>query len=135
MRFAVLGAGGPLGRDLCPLLPGEVVALDRSRADLTRFDSLRALCRDHGRTLLHFSTDYVFGLDEARSTPLAETDPPGPVNVYGLSKLAGEYLARAACPRHLVIRTCGLYGVWGSGGKGTNFVETMLRKAARGEPL
>jgi dTDP-4-dehydrorhamnose reductase len=177
MRFAVLGAGGQLGRDLCPLLPGDVVPLDRSRADLTRFDSLRALfadlrpdvvvncaaynfvdraesepqeafavnawgvrqlaslCRDHGCTLVHFSTDYVFGLDASRSTPLAETDPPGPVNVYGLSKLAGEYLARATCPRHVVIRTCGLYGLGGSGGKGTNFVETMLRLAGEGKPV
>jgi dTDP-4-dehydrorhamnose reductase len=28
-----------------------------------------------------------------------------------------------------------LYGVWGSGGKGGNFVETMLRLASRGKPL
>jgi dTDP-4-dehydrorhamnose reductase len=34
-----------------------------------------------------------------------------------------------------VIRTCGLYGVWGSGGKGGNFVETMLRVAGQGKPL
>src|SRR5205807_3342017 len=60
---------------------------------------------------------------------------PGPVSVYGLSKLAGEYLVRALCPRHFVLRTCGLYGVWGSGGKGGNFVETMLRLAGQGKPL
>jgi dTDP-4-dehydrorhamnose reductase len=35
----------------------------------------------------------------------------------------------------LVIRTCGLYGVRGSGGKGGNFVETMLRIAKEGKPL
>jgi dTDP-4-dehydrorhamnose reductase len=57
------------------------------------------------------------------------------VSVYGLSKLAGEYLVRATCPRHFVVRTCGLYGVWGSGGKGGNFVETMLRMAGEGKPL
>jgi dTDP-4-dehydrorhamnose reductase len=34
-----------------------------------------------------------------------------------------------------VIRTSGLYGVWGSGGKGGNFVETMLRLAKEGKPL
>ena len=57
------------------------------------------------------------------------------MSVYGLSKLAGEYLVRSICPRHFVIRTCGLYGVWGSGGKGGNFVETMLKLARDGKPL
>ena len=96
---------------------------------------LALACRDLGCVLIHFSTDYVFGLDETRRTPLAETDAPGPVSVYGLSKLAGEYLVRSLCPRHFVVRTCGLYGVWGSGGKGGNFVETMLRVAGQGKPL
>ena len=96
---------------------------------------LARACAAAGCKLVHFSTDYVFGLDAARTAPLTEDDPPGPVSVYGLSKLAGEYVVRAALPNHLVIRTCGLYGVWGSGGKGTNFVETMLRVAGQGKPL
>ena len=96
---------------------------------------LARVCRDLDCVLVHFSTDYVFGLDSGRARPYAETDAPGPVSVYGLSKLAGEYLVRALCPRHFVIRTCGLYGVWGSGGKGGNFVETMLRVAGQGKPL
>jgi dTDP-4-dehydrorhamnose reductase len=92
-------------------------------------------CREIGAYLVHVSTDYVFGLDEARTEPLGEDAPPGPVSAYGLSKLAGEYWARMRCPKHLVVRTCGLYGVWGSGGKGGNFVETMLRVAGQGKPL
>jgi dTDP-4-dehydrorhamnose reductase len=96
---------------------------------------LALICRDLDCTLVQFSTDYVFGLDAARRTPYGEADAPGPVSVYGLSKLTGEYLVRALCPRHMVIRTCGLYGVWGSGGKGGNFVETMLRLAGQGKPL
>jgi dTDP-4-dehydrorhamnose reductase len=180
MRYAVLGAAGQLGRDLCPRLPGEVISLSRTGSptiDLARPESLRTLledmrpdviincaaynfvdraesepqeafavnawgvrelarlCRDHDCLLVHFSTDYVFGLDSTRRQPWTESDAPGPVSVYGLSKLAGEYLVRAICPRHLVIRTCGLYGVWGSGGKGGNFVETMLRLAGQGKPL
>ena len=92
-------------------------------------------CRDRRRLLVHFSSDYVFGLDESRRTPWAEPDAPGPVSVYGVSKLAGEYLVRSTCPAYLVVRTCGLYGVWGIGGKGGNFVETMLRLAAEGRPI
>jgi len=96
---------------------------------------LAQVCRDLGCVLVHFSSDYVFGLEEPRWTPYHETDPAGPVNAYGLSKLAGEYLVRGLCPRHFVIRTCGLYGLGGSGGKGSNFVETMLRLAGEGKPL
>jgi dTDP-4-dehydrorhamnose reductase len=55
------------------------------------------------------------------------------LGVYGASKLAGEYFVRALCPKHFVLRTCGLYGRGMSPGKG-NFVETMLRLGAeRGE--
>jgi dTDP-4-dehydrorhamnose reductase len=96
---------------------------------------LARACAAAGCKLVHFSTDYVFGLDATRTEPFTEDDPPGPLSVYGLSKLAGEYLVRAAHADHLVIRTCGLYGVWGSGGKGGNFVETMLRVAGQGKPL
>jgi len=97
--------------------------------------ALARACHREGVRLVHFSTDYVFGLDAARSTPYTESDLPGPLNVYGLSKLAGEYLARAECPNVLIIRTCGLYGSRGRGGKGANFVKTMLRKAREGTPI
>ena len=95
---------------------------------------LARVCADSGTKLVHFSTDYVFGADATRTTPYTEDDEPGPVNAYGQSKRQGESMARYA-PEHLVIRTCGLYGVWGSGGKGGNFVETMLRLAGQGKPL
>ncbi|MFL5245905.1 MAG: dTDP-4-dehydrorhamnose reductase [Gemmataceae bacterium] len=97
--------------------------------------NLATICAERDSVLVHFSTDYVFGFDQNRSFAYVETDPPGPLSVYGLSKLAGEYAVRALCPRHFVIRTCGLYGVWGSGGKGGNFVDTMLWLASQGKPL
>lgn len=82
----------------------------------------------------HFSTDYVYGLEPGKR-PWTEVDAPGPVSVYGGSKLAGEYFVRTHCPKHYVLRTCGLYGVKGSRGKGGNFVETMLKLAAKGGPV
>jgi dTDP-4-dehydrorhamnose reductase len=96
---------------------------------------LAQVAAELGSMLVHFSTDYVFGLDSQRTTPWPESATPGPVSQYGQSKLAGESFVRSICPRHLVIRTCGLYGVWGSGGKGGNFIETMLRLAGQGKPL
>jgi dTDP-4-dehydrorhamnose reductase len=96
---------------------------------------LALACAKLKATLVHFSTDYVFGLEGFRGEPYRESDAPGPVSTYGVSKLTGEYFVRALCPRHYVIRTCGLYGQHGAGGKGTNFVETMLRLARAGKPL
>ena len=96
---------------------------------------LAHICAEIGAKFVHFSTDYVFGESAVRTQPLTEDDPPGPVSAYGTSKLRGEKAALIASSNNLVIRTCGLYGVWGSGGKGGNFVETMLRLALQGKPL
>jgi dTDP-4-dehydrorhamnose reductase len=83
-----------------------------------------------GARLLHVSTDYVF--DGARAGAYAESDPPRPINIYGMSKLAGEWAARAECARVCVVRSSGLYGLHPCRGKGGNFVETMLARAATG---
>lgn len=87
---------------------------------------LARACRDHEAALAHVSTDYVFSCG---LKPHAEEDAPEPVNVYGTSKLAGEYLIRSTLPQHYIVRTSGLCGAAGSSGKGGNFVETMLRLA------
>ena len=76
--------------------------------------------------LVHISTDHVFGQDRGRKSPYAETDAPGPLSEYARGKLAGEAFVQAACSKHFVLRTCGLFGQAASAGKG-NFVETMLR--------
>ncbi|MBI2902345.1 MAG: dTDP-4-dehydrorhamnose reductase [Candidatus Methylomirabilis oxyfera] len=86
-----------------------------------------------GAVLVHFSTDYVF--DGRQRRPYQETDAPGPLSVYATSKLAGEHFVRAASDRHLVIRTCGLYGLAGRQSKAGNFVETMLRLAIEGRQI
>lgn len=88
--------------------------------------NLAFVCRELSIPLMHVSTDYVFGLETTRKTPYSESDSPGPVSVYGTSKLSGEYLVQAGWERSFVVRTCGLYGNPPSTGKG-NFVRTMLR--------
>jgi dTDP-4-dehydrorhamnose reductase len=79
------------------------------------------------------SSDYVF--DGENLGGYAEDDVPRPLNVYGVSKAAGERVVLNACPDSLVVRGSGLFGHAGSSGKGGNFVETMLAKAAAGEPI
>jgi dTDP-4-dehydrorhamnose reductase len=95
--------------------------------------NLARVCREHRARLLHISTDYVFGGGIRK--PRSEADPPDPLNVYGASKLAGEYFVRQTCPRHWIVRTSGLYGVAGASGKGGNFVELMIRLAREGKPI
>jgi dTDP-4-dehydrorhamnose reductase len=95
--------------------------------------NLALVCSRIDAVLVHFSTDYVF--DGGRRQPYSESDLPRPLNVYGVSKLAGECTVPFTWARHFVVRTCGLYGVAGSSGKGGNFVETMLKKAAEGAPI
>lgn len=88
-----------------------------------------------GARVLFISTDYVFGGDLERLAPYTELDRPAPLGVYAASKLAGEQLTLANQPRGLVVRTAGLYGHAGARGKGGNFVETMLRLGAAGQPV
>jgi dTDP-4-dehydrorhamnose reductase len=95
--------------------------------------NLALACRRINAVLVHFSTDYVF--DGRQGQPYTELDLPHPLNVYAVSKLAGEGMVSLTWSRHFIIRTCGLYGVAGSKGKGGNFVETMLKKAGEGVPI
>jgi dTDP-4-dehydrorhamnose reductase len=90
-------------------------------------------CAELRCTLMHISTDYVFGGE--KRCPYSEDDPPYPLSVYARSKLAGEYFVRNICPKHFIVRTSGLYGLAGSRSKGGNFAETMIRLARAGKPI
>jgi dTDP-4-dehydrorhamnose reductase len=107
--------------------------LEAMEVNLAGTASLARTCAELDCLLLHFSTDHVFGQDRQRKSPYTEDGMPGPVNVYGHSKLGGEYAVRSLCPLHFIVRTCGLYGQAGSTGKRGNFVDTMLR-LGREEP-
>ena len=60
-----------------------------------------------GGCFIHFSTDYVF--DGYSPQANRETDLPNPLNVYGASKLYGEYLIKQANSRFLIFRTSWVY--------------------------
>jgi dTDP-4-dehydrorhamnose reductase len=83
-------------------------------------------------TVTFISTDYVF--DGSKKKPYTEDDAPNPINTYGISKLAGEFFTKQN-PKHYIIRLSSLFGIAGASGKGGNFVETMMTKAKKNEPL
>jgi dTDP-4-dehydrorhamnose reductase len=78
--------------------------------------------------LVHYSTDYVF--DGQGTQPWLEADAPAPLNTYGQTKLEGEQLIAAACPKHLIFRTSWVYAA-----RGGNFAKTMLRLARERDSL
>lgn len=126
--------------------PGDVVIncaaytqVDAAEADQVRAHAvnadgpanLAAVCAQTGADLVHISTDYVFGASAQRRDPYETDDQPGPVNVYGQTKLAGEQALLAAKPDAYVVRTAWVY----RGGDGADFVATMRRLAAKGGPV
>lgn len=82
---------------------------------------------------VYIGTDYVF--DGKKGEPYTETDPMNPVNVYGCSKVSGEFFTRNYSNKFYVCRVASLFGVAGASGKGGNFVETMIKKARAGENI
>jgi dTDP-4-dehydrorhamnose reductase len=93
------------------------------------------ICLELDITLVHFSTDYVFGADIARDIPYAENNLPGPINKYGQSKLLGEQEVINRLKKYFLIRTCGLFGTAGSEGKGGNFIESIIKKSKEVDEL
>lgn len=104
-------------KDPAPAFAGNAWAVQNLARIATEFQA----------RLVQYSTDYVFGLNSGRTTPYQEHDAVGPLSNYGYSKIVGEFAVRSLCPNSMIIRTCGLYGLHGVGGKGGNFVETMKR--------
>jgi dTDP-4-dehydrorhamnose reductase len=84
--------------------------------------------RKIGAGVIHYSTDYIF--DGSKKTPWVESDPAGPLNVYGKSKLAGEAAVSASGAAHVIFRTSWVYGATGN-----NFVRSMLKLAREREHL
>lgn len=112
-------------------------AEDRAE-DAFRVNGIGALhvaqaCAESSALCVYVSTDFVF--DGSMSRPYTEEDVCHPINVYGTSKLAGEYLVQQSSRRWLIARVASLFGQAGSRGKGGNFVDTIVRDARVGHPI
>lgn len=86
-------------------------------------------CRHTGARFVHLSTDYV--LDGRRPGLKSESAKCKPINVYGESKSEGELQVQEALPESLILRVSWVCG----NARFPSFVESMLARALRGEPL
>jgi dTDP-4-dehydrorhamnose reductase len=104
---------------------------ERERVHVINALAPAALAREAGKLgawLVHYSTDYVF--DGSGSKPRVETDPTGPLNVYGQTKLEAENAILESGCRHLIFRTSWVFAALGG-----NFAKTMLRLAQERDRL
>lgn len=108
----VINCGAYTAVDRAETPEGRVTAW---KANATGPALLARTCSDHGITLVHVSSDYVFdGTAEVHD----EDEPFSPLSVYGQTKAAGD-IAVAGCPRHYIMRSSWVIG------EGRNFVKTM----------
>ena len=106
--------------------------VDKAETDIVLAEKLNAVAVDNlaqaikanDGTLIHISTDYVFG-GEPYNTPCREDQRGTPTGIYGLTKLHGEQAIEASGCKALIFRTAWLYSEYGK-----NFVKTMLNLTA-----
>lgn len=94
----------------------------------TAVNNLACASKKANATLIHISTDYVFGCEG--NTPRTEEMPLNPLGVYGRTKLAGESAVVDSGCKSIIIRTAWLYSEFGN-----NFVKTMLRLTSEREEV
>lgn len=92
------------------------------------------ICSEKNIRFVTYSTDYVF--DGLKGSPYQEDDKPNPVQMYGISKAAGEYIALNYSSTSIVIRSSGVYGgKYGSRSKKGNFALNILKQAESQETI
>ena len=105
---------------------------DEVTAELINVQAVKHLaeaCKSNEATLIHISTDYVFGGNEG-NTPRTEDEPVNPTGAYGRTKLHGEQTIQEVGCNYLIIRTAWLYSEFGN-----NFVKTMRRLTSERDKL
>lgn len=91
--------------------------------------NLAIVANEENATLIHISTDYVFGGSKSVDEDYTEDEEKHPESVYGITKLEGEEAIIHSCFNYYIFRTAWLYG------EGNNFVRTMLKLGKEKEEI
>ena len=107
--------------DLCETSGEELAMAERLNVVLP--GDLVTIAKGIDATLVHYSTDYVFGGESGRTTPYTETDIPAPMQRYGQTKADGEQAVLTAGGKVCIVRLSKLFGrpAISSGGKKSFF--------------
>ena len=97
-------------KDICKKVNADAVA------------AIATIAKEHRSRLIHISTDYVFSGDF--NQPIDENTQPGPLSVYGKTKLEGEEHVQSILNDAYIIRTSWVYSTFGK-----NFVKTIASLA------
>ena len=111
-------------------------AVDKAESEENLADLINAkapaemaeIARECGALFINYSTDYVF--DGSGVRPWGEDDCPGPLNVYGKTKLAAEECITNSGCRYMIFRTSWVYSHVGH-----NFIQRILNLAGRQDTL
>lgn len=91
--------------------------------------NLAIVANEEDATLIHISTDYVFGGAKSVEEDYTEMEEKNPESVYGITKLEGENAITDSTFKYYIFRTAWLYG------DGNNFVRTMLKLGKEKEEI
>ncbi len=112
------------GVDFCEQNPDPAWAVN------TEGPKLVALAAKKKRAFVVFySSDYIFG---GSAGPYTEDDKPGPINVYGKTKLEAEKIIQKELDNYLILRTCSIYGYEKNG---LNYAMQVLARLGGGQEI
>ena len=104
----------------------EKAEVDENEASLINHMAVKevaTIAKKNNMKLIHISTDFVF--DGDKREPYIESDKTSPVNIYGKTKLEGEFAAISIMKFNaFVLRSSWIYSEFGN-----NFVDTIIKNA------
>ncbi len=126
----VINAVAIVGIDPCEINPQK--AFDVNTIAVA---NLAKICAKENIILVQPSTHTVF--DGTKDGYYTEEDRPNPLNIYGVSKFAAEYLAKNLCEKYYIVRFSTMFGRRRNSeeGLGLGFVGKVLKWIKEGRVL